>query len=170
MKVFVFIFVSTVFYFGLSSGVSAEGKTKYLEKLQGLVNDPLKAREERRRIRESSGEDSKELDELDLIIKNEINTISSSLPMKVDKHTTMYAAGMSGNNIAFKYTLSNNMPGLNHKAEVVSGLSEMLKNSMCTSPAGAYLILGYIWSYYYFYENGKYYSGVIIDAKTCGFE
>lgn len=160
----------TLYFLLIPNAVYAIDKTQALKKLQSMVNDPEKAREYMRRIKHLSKEELKEFDELREIMQKEINTISSSLPTSVDRYTTMYSAGMSGNNIAFRYSLSEKMPGIEYKSEIMSEMTSMLKNSMCTSPAGAYLILGYVWSYFYFDENGQYIGGVIIDAKTCGFE
>lgn len=170
IKILFPVFICSFSFLSAPMGVMAFDKTQTLNDLQSLVKNPERAREQRRKINNSSKEELKKYDEVREIIKKEINTMSSSLPMNVDRYTTMYSAGISGNNIAFRYTLSNSMPGIKHKDEFMSEMAAMLKNNMCTSPAGAYLILGYIWSYYYFYEDGAYVGGVIVDAKTCGFE
>lgn len=151
-------------------GLYAMDKTQALENLQSIVKDPEKAREYRRRIKNSSEEELKEFDGLREKMQKEMNTISSSLPTSVDRYTTTDSAFMSGNNVAFRYTLSKEMPGLEHKSKLMSDMISTLKKSICTSPVGAYLILGYVWSYFYFDENGQYIGGVSLDAKTCGFE
>lgn len=170
MKTFIVALFFSLSICLLSGVASAENKTQALERLQNLVKNPSEAREMRRKIKNASKKELAQYDELRKVVESEINAISSSLPRKIDKHTTMDAASISGNNIAFKYALSNDMAGIEHKNEVMSELNKMLKTSFCSSPSGAWLILGYTWSYFYYRENGAYYGGVIVDAKTCGFE
>jgi hypothetical protein len=170
IKIMVSIFICSLLFLLLSNTAGAFDKTQALKNLENLVNNPEKAREERRKIKNLSKEELKKFDELREIFQKEIETMSSSLPTSIDRYTTMYAAIISGNNVLFRYTLSNNMPGIEDKNELMLNLTAMIKNGICTSPVGAYLILGYICSYYYFDENSEYIGGVIVDAETCGFE
>ena len=170
MKPFIAILVCLLSICLLPVSGVAGNKMQALERLQKLVDNPSEARRMRRKIKNASIKEREQYEELGTIIEKEINTISSSLPRGIDKHTTMDGASIAGNNIAFKYTLSNDMVGIQYKKEVMSEMDTMLKNSFCSSPSGAWLILGYTWSYFYYRENGEYYGGVIIDAKRCGFE
>lgn len=153
-----------------SEVASDEDKTDILERLQNLVNDPAQAREMRKKIKNASKEELTKYLKLNKILEKEINLIASSLPLKIDKYTTVDSAGISGNNVGIKSTLSNDLAGIEDKNKVMAGMYNMLKNNFCTSPAGAWLILGYTWSYFYYREDGTYLGGVILDAKTCDFE
>jgi hypothetical protein len=172
MRSLVLVFsISLLFLSGFAiAGDGAGKKMRSLELLQNLVNNPLEAREMRRKIKNGSKKELAEFNSLNEVIKKEIHNISSSLPSKIDKYTTMDSASISEKNIAFKHTLSNDMVGIEYKNEVMAEMNKMLKKGFCSSPSGAYLILGYTWSYFYFREDGTYYGGVIIDAKTCNFE
>jgi len=169
-KSFILFFLIPLLVCLLSAIANAGNKTEALELLQNLVNNPSKAKEMRSKIKNASKTELTQYDEFQIIIEKEINTISSSLPRRIDKYTTMDTASISGKNVAFKYTLSNDMAGIEHKNEIMSEMEKMLKNGFCSSPSGAWLILGYTWSYFYYRENGTYYGGVIIDAKACDFE
>jgi glucose-6-phosphate isomerase len=149
---------------------SAQNKTQSLERLQELVNNPSEARKMRQKIKNASKKELENFSYLHEAIKKEINNMTSSLPMKIDKYTTVDTAAIHGNNIDFKYTLSNDMEGIQNHNEVMSEMKSILKNGLCTSPSGVYLIFGYTWTYSYYREDGSYYGAVIIDAKTCGFE
>ena len=170
MKMIVAILLCSVTLFQLSENVYALDKMQAHERLQKLVNDPVAAREMRRKIQNSSEKELSQYNEIRTLIDKEINTIASSLPRKIDKHTTMDSASISGNNISYKYTLSDDLLGIEYEKGIMLEMKKMLKNNVCSSPSGAWLILGYTWSYFYFRESGKYYGSVIIDAKLCGFE
>jgi hypothetical protein len=166
-----FFLISPLLLSGFAiAGDDAGQKMRSLELLQNLVNNPSKAREMRKKIINGSKKELSEFSSLNEVIEKEINNISSSLPRKIDKFTTLDSASISEKNIAFKHTLSNDMVGIEYQNEFMAEMNKMLKKGFCSSPSGAYLILGYVWSYFYFREDGTYYGGVIIDAKSCGFE
>ncbi|MEW8266771.1 MAG: hypothetical protein AB2731_11570 [Candidatus Thiodiazotropha sp.] len=154
----------------LPTTTNAESKMQALEMLQNLVNDKTEAKKIRRKVMNASMDERVQYDELRLTLEKEINAISSSLPRKIDNYTTMDAATISGNNIVFKATILDHMDRIEYKNEIMSQMGKMIKNNFCSSPSGAWLLLGYTWSYFYYRENGEYYGGIIIDAKLCGFE
>jgi hypothetical protein len=147
-----------------------DNKMQALELLQSLVDNPSEARKMRKKIKNASREEQKQYDELRTILENEINATSAMLPLKIDKYTTMEAATISGQNIAYKYTLSDDMDGIEYKKEIMVELNRNVQNNFCTSASGVWLIFGYTWSFFYFRENSEYYGGVIVDANRCGFE
>jgi hypothetical protein len=170
MRYFATVLFFLVFLCYLCDVGSARDKTQSLENLQKLVNNPEQAKEMRRKVKNASKEELAQFKEIDELIKDETIRLSSSLPLKVDQYTTMTGAIISGKNVLYKCTLSNDLPGIKDKQFIMNETKSNIKKGICTSPSGAFVIFGYTWSYYYFREDGSYYGGVIIDAKTCGFE
>lgn len=166
----ILFFLSLLSLYLLSEAVIAENITQSLELLQNLVNNPSEARKMRKKFKSASKKERLQFAELNKALEKEISSMASSLPKNIDKYTTWDAAAVSGKKIAFKYTLSKDHVDITNKTEFMSEMNNMLKKGFCTSPQAAYLILGYAWSYFYYREDGTYYGGIFIDAKTCGFE
>ena len=170
MKVQVMFFICLFLLTIVSLPVLAEDKMTALERLQFLVDNPSKAKELRKKILNASAKERSQYEDLRKILENEINTMSSSLPRRLDKYTTMDSATVSGYNIGMKYTLSDDLTKIGSSKEILSEIDRVGMQNFCSSPSAAWLILGYTWTYYYYRENGNYYGGIIIDAKRCGFE
>ncbi len=164
------LLVLCFFYLTALSTAANADKTQALARLQNLVNNPQEAKKMRRQVLSASGEEQVRYNELRSVFEKELNSVSSSLPRKVDEYTTMDSASLSGTNVAYKYTLSDNMIGIEHQKEVMLELNKIVKSGFCTSPSAAWLIFGYEFFYFYYRKSGSYYGGIIIDAKTCGFE
>ena len=170
MKYFLVGFLFSLFLCFPCEVESAGDKELTLERMKEVVNNPAQAKEMRRKVKNASKKELAELARLNKVAEKQISVMASSLPRKVDQYTTLDSAGISGGNIVFKYTVLNDTPGIENKSELMAEMSNSLKINSCTSPAGVFMIMGYVWSYFYFLEDGSYYGGVIIDAKTCGFE
>jgi hypothetical protein len=166
----ILLFLPLLLLYSLSEVVVADNSTNSLEYLQSLVNNPSEAKIFRKKFKNLSKKEIAQFTEVDKVIKKEITSIASSLPMTIDKYTTWETAALSGKQIAFKYTVSYDLVDTAEKKVFISEINNMLKNSFCSSPSAAWLIMGYTWSYFYYGKDGSYYGGIIVDAKTCGFE
>ena len=150
--------------------VISEDANEALMHLQDLVNNPSAVREMKKNIKDPSTEDLAVLSELKKTLNKELETIASSLPRKVNKDITFKSAALSGDNIVYSYILSDDMAEIENKNEFMNKMKNIVKNYVCTSPSGAWLIYGYTWSFIYQREDGTYYGGIVVDAGSCGFE
>ena len=166
MKIKYLIFLFLLFQHPPLSAQNSKSKTESLKILQNLVNNPPQARKMREEIKNASSWERKKWDELGELLKKEINTISTSLPIKVDEYTTGVSVALVGKNVAFKYLLDI---GDENKVDIMKNMENIITHSFCSSPMGAWLLLGYEWSFFYYSLDGVYLGGVIIDADTCGF-